>query len=262
VPFTGAHPLAVLPLLRTGLPPSALVVGSVVPDLPLFLPFRTPFDAVVRTHTPLGLLTLDLPAGLLVWFLWHALLAPAAWSAAPAGLRGRLAPGARPGLRRRLRWRALPAVAAAVVAGAATHVLWDEFTHHSRWGERHVPVLAATAGGLPGWQWAQYASGVLGLALLALWLALWWRRTPAAPDADHAPAPAWPWLVITGACVAAAVVAAARTGPPLRDAAVAAAVRGIGSGALVALLLAVGHLVRKRLTATSAERPTSVGPVR
>jgi hypothetical protein len=56
-------------------------------------------------------------------------------------------------------------------------VLWDEFTHGGRWGERHVPALAGTYGDRLGWQWAQHVSGVLGLALLALWLRRWWVRT-------------------------------------------------------------------------------------
>lgn len=38
MPFTGSHPAAVLPLLRWGLIPSALVIGSMSPDLGYFLP--------------------------------------------------------------------------------------------------------------------------------------------------------------------------------------------------------------------------------
>ncbi|MDQ7908342.1 DUF4184 family protein [Phytohabitans sp. ZYX-F-186] len=38
MPFTGSHPAAVLPLVRWGLPPAALVIGSMVPDLPYYLP--------------------------------------------------------------------------------------------------------------------------------------------------------------------------------------------------------------------------------
>ena len=34
MPFTGSHPAAVLPLLRTSLPASALVAGSLAPDVP------------------------------------------------------------------------------------------------------------------------------------------------------------------------------------------------------------------------------------
>jgi len=37
MPFTLAHPAAVLPLFRGPLVPAALVVGAVAPDLPYFL---------------------------------------------------------------------------------------------------------------------------------------------------------------------------------------------------------------------------------
>jgi hypothetical protein len=37
VPVTGGHPAAVLPLLRTPLPASALVAGSLAPDVPSYL---------------------------------------------------------------------------------------------------------------------------------------------------------------------------------------------------------------------------------
>ena len=42
MPFTGSHPAAVLPLLRTPLPASALVAGSVAPDIPFYLPGTHP----------------------------------------------------------------------------------------------------------------------------------------------------------------------------------------------------------------------------
>ena len=98
MPFTGSHPAAVLPLLRTSLPASALVAGSIAPDVPFYLPVGLPW----ATHTALAVVTVDLLVAALAWALWHALLAPAALSAAPAGVRGRLA-GVPLGLRRRLR---------------------------------------------------------------------------------------------------------------------------------------------------------------
>ncbi len=52
MPFTPSHVAAVLPLARTGLPPTALVVGSVAPDLPYYLPLPV---AAATTHGPAGL---------------------------------------------------------------------------------------------------------------------------------------------------------------------------------------------------------------
>jgi hypothetical protein len=67
MPFTGSHPAAVLPFARTAMPASALVAGSVAPDLPLYLP--TPYSAEL-SHQIVGVLTVDVLAGFLLFALW------------------------------------------------------------------------------------------------------------------------------------------------------------------------------------------------
>ena len=233
MPFTGSHPAAVLPFLRTPLPASALVAGSLAPDLPYYLPVHPGF----RTHTALAVVTTDLLLGAVLWALWHGVLAaPARW-AGPAALRGRL-DDVRPGLRRRLRTPGQAAlVVAALVVGAATHVLWDEFTHPGRWGVEAVPWLRDSWAGLPGHRWAQEGSGVLGLLVLLAWLVTWWRRTAVVPAP---PRPGWwaPWLVIAVAGTAGGLTAVPGA-PDARSAAVDAAFRGGGVAVATALLLAV-----------------------
>lgn len=248
MPFTGSHPVAVLPLLRTPLPASALVVGSIAPDVPFYLPLELPWD----THTALAVVTVDVLVGGLAWALWHALLAPAALSASPAGLRGRLA-GVPLGLRRRLRSaRVLGVVLLALAVGAAIHVLWDEFTHPGRWGAEHVPVLAQAWGPITGVRWLDYAGGVVGGLALLVWLARWWRRTPAVP----APArPRWwlPWAVVAVAGLAGGLSAIGGA-PDLRSAAVAAAFRGGGALFATAVVLALVAVLSGRV-----RRATGVG---
>jgi Domain of unknown function (DUF4184) len=61
-------------LVHAGLVPSALVIGSMIPDLPYFI--LLPVDARA-THTILGAGTVDVVFGLVVFCLWQALLAPA-----------------------------------------------------------------------------------------------------------------------------------------------------------------------------------------
>jgi hypothetical protein len=63
VPLTPSHAAAVLLFLRTPLPPSALVIGSMAPDLPYYLPVDVPF----RTHTALAVVTTDLLLGIVAW---------------------------------------------------------------------------------------------------------------------------------------------------------------------------------------------------
>lgn len=243
MPFTGSHPAAVLPLLRSPLPASALAIGSMAPDLPLYLPGEPGWG----THTLPGLPSVDLAIGLAIWALWHGVLAAPALACAPAGVRVRLHGRVHPGLRRRLgSVRALGLVLVALLAGSATHLLWDAFTHPRRWGTAHLAVLRATWHGVPGWMWAQDLSSLFGGVLLVAWLVGWWRRTPPSPrPAPGPPTRAWPWPVLAGIGLLAGVTAWPGQPDP-RSAAVAAALRGGAAVALTAAVLAIGwHATRR-----------------
>ncbi|HEY0126505.1 MAG TPA: DUF4184 family protein [Blastococcus sp.] len=240
MPFTPSHAAAVLPFLRTPLPASALVIGSITPDLPFYLPGGLPWP----THTALAVVTTDLLLGFVAWALWHGLLAEPALAAAPASLRGRVR-GPTPGLAARLAtatrvgWTLL-----ALVVGAATHVVWDEFTHPRRWGPEHITALAEDWGPLPGYRWLQYATSVLGGVVLLVWLVRWWRRTPLRPGIRR-PGVGWAWLVLA---VVGGVVGgvAAASAPDLGAAVYAGATRGGAAALAGAVLLAVVWHVRHR----------------
>jgi hypothetical protein len=249
MPFTGSHPAAVLPLLRTRLPASALVIGSVAPDLPYFVPLRLgefypPVSLGVPTHTAWALVSLDLLIGLLAWAVWHGVFAAPLVAMAPARLRARLAGRLHIGLRRRpaaVRDRGL--VVLALVIGSATHVGWDEFTHVDRWGSRHIAALSTTWMGLEGYRWAQYAGGVLGALALVIWAVAWWRRTPADSTLDglSGAAPRPPWFAMTAVVAAGAVVGfwSALTADGLRPAMFFGATRGGAAALGVALMLSL-----------------------
>lgn len=183
MPFTGSHPAAVLPLIRLGLIPSALVIGSMVADLPYFLP--TGINSA-STHSAIGILGVDLLLGLLSFAIWHALIGPLAVALAPSPLRARLPP-----VRSAAEPRPAPLLlVVSLLAGAATHVLWDEFTHVGRFGYRHLAWLAADHGALPGYRWAQYGSGVVGALLILLAVQRWWRSAAVLdPPPESALAP-------------------------------------------------------------------------
>jgi hypothetical protein len=237
VPFTGSHPAAVLPFLRTPLPASALVIGSMAPDLPFYLPV----PQFYATHTWLAAVSTDLVLGLLAWALWHALLADSALAAAPAALRGRLVGW--PPRRRPAPVRQGALLVVALVLGTVTHLAWDEFTHAGRWGAEHVAVLAANWGPLPGYRWLQYASSVVGLVVLAAWIVRWWRRTPAVPTAEPGARWGWPVLIVLGAV--AGGVAGLAAGD-LDDAVFPAAQWAGGTILLGGVVLAVLHRLGQR----------------
>lgn len=244
MPFTGSHPAAVLPLTYLGLSTPALVIGSLSPDLPYYLP-GLPDSAL--THSALGVVTVNPVIGLACLALWHALVAPLALAVAPAGARRRirLAPRARRRRPRRADVATLLLLMVALSLGSATHVLWDEFTHSGRFGARHLDWLATQHGALPGYRWAQYASGLLGAAVLAAALWRWWRTADLTPD----PGSALPrrtvaavWAVVTLSTVtgAATAVTAAVTGDQgVRRALFLVATWGGGAGLLAVVVAAV-----------------------
>ncbi|MFF4414794.1 DUF4184 family protein [Streptosporangium sp. NPDC001559] len=182
MPFTPSHVAAVLPFIasaraRKVLDPWALALGTMAPDLPIFLPFLPNYGI---WHSIPGAFTLDLLAVLVMFAVFHGLLRDPLTALLPAGLAGRaasLAPKHDIG-------RLLPVVSGGVV-GSLTHLLWDSFTHSYSiriWGWSWL--VDPLVGQMPAFRVLQYLSSVVGLSLV-----LWWswrglaRMTPVAvPD--------------------------------------------------------------------------------
>ncbi|TKJ32487.1 DUF4184 family protein [Blastococcus sp. CCUG 61487] len=239
MPFTPSHAAAVLPFLRTPLPASALVAGSVAPDLLFYLPVEQRWP----THTAAAVVTTNVVLAFTAWAVWHGLLARPAVRAAPAALRARLTTVPL-GLRARL---ASPArvgwTLLAFAVGAATHVLWDEFTHRGRWGPEVFPALAEQWGVMPGYRWLQYLLSVVGGLVLLGWLVLWWRRTPPRPCGP--PGRRWPWVLLGTVAAVTGTVAALPAGDP-GEAIYDAATWGGGAALAVAAVLSLVWQVRHR----------------
>jgi hypothetical protein len=157
VPYPFAHPAAVLPLARPMgrfAVPSALGIGSMLPDLWYFVPLVERSDS----HSVAALFWFCVPAGLIAYALFHlalkqpliALLSPRLGSFTCAGLPPRP-------------WYA---VVASLLVGSMTHVGWDDLTH----SDSH--------------RWLQHASTLAGSAILSWWM---WRKLRRAPIAAQAP---------------------------------------------------------------------------
>ena len=195
MPFTISHPAAVLPLMRSGLVPSALVIGSAVPDVLNYVPIPRSIEVTLsqQTHSAGGVFGIDLALGLVVFLIWQIFVAPLAVAAAPTAVRARLASGLPVPWRAHLAGpRAVLLVVVSLWSGAATHVLWDEFTHAHRLGDRNVSWLATAHGPMMGYQWAQYASSVIGAGLIAHWVWRWCVAPVAHEVTDPQRVPALP----------------------------------------------------------------------
>jgi hypothetical protein len=195
VPLTLSHPAAVLPLRALGLPVTALVVGSMVPDVPLFLRWPRGYEVA---HSVIGVVTVDPIVTVALLALWFGVVRDVLVELSPAAVRSRLLPHVRWTARR---WLLAPVAAA---LGALTHVLWDAFTHTGRWGADHIDWLRADQAGLPGANWAQYVSGVVGLAIVC-WSASAHLRSLSP---IRSPAPRSPWATKV---IAAVVLVGATT---------------------------------------------------
>jgi hypothetical protein len=227
VPVTLAHPAVVLPLRGLGLPLAAMVIGSMVPDLPLFTRWLT---AYWFTHSWAGVVTVDLAITLLLLVFWDRLGRDALVDTAPALVRDRLPARVRIGRRA---WLLAPLAA---VLGSASHVVWDAFTHGGRWGVEHVAWLREQHGPLRGDEWAQYGSGIVGLLVVGLAMVAHLRRHPAGPSRPRRlPAATLPLAFGTAVLASAATgLAHLAVGSGAHLAAFWAAVAGIiGLGALV-----------------------------
>ncbi len=220
MPLGPAHPAAVLPLQRLGLPLSALVVGAVAPDAPVYLPVGVTY---ATTHSGGGL-AVDVVIGLAVLWLWFALLRDAVVDLTPA-LRSRLPARARLVLRA---WLLAPL---GLAIGSATHVLWDSTTHDWGFAVQDLDFLRQEYGPIPLYRWLQHGSTVVGSVVVASYGA---RRLRSLPVVPRPPAVRRPWLWLAPVPVAALAV-----GIGLRDPEAA-----VGAALLALLVVAAGWRLR------------------
>jgi hypothetical protein len=203
MPFTLAHPAAILPVRRfKPLRTVPLVLGALAPDFRSYLPWsvRAWFP---NTHTLRASVVVCVPLCLAALALLYLLREP---------LTALLSP--------RARWLCLKAIAPfgrqprewlwapfSILVGAWSHLAWDSFTHSDGWMVRHYALLHAPliiAGTYTTVNRVlQYLSSVVGLAVLAVWYLRLSVPRPLPHEARAAAPPAGPVLAL---CVAAATL--------------------------------------------------------
>lgn len=210
MPFTVSHVAAVLPahrLLTRWRLLCAAVIGSMTPDFGLFLPLSLSRE---DTHSMAALLTFCLPVGLVVYWLTQLLIRPAIVEILPDRAYARLQ-GVPPPRRfgSPLSWLL---VAAALIAGAITHLVWDGFTHEGARGVRMVPVLREYGPDVAGhalhlYRWLQHGSSIIGLVVVVGVIVVWWQHAPQPvppPQRRLGAVERWSWIAVL-VCVPALV---------------------------------------------------------
>ena len=164
MPFTVSHAAAVLPLsYKHQLPMAALMIGSMAPDFGYFFSHEV---SRALTHSFTGLFLFALPAGLAVWLFYVSILEKSTITLLSDRWHTRFAHTDS------FSWGLIARACIAIVLGAATHVLWDAFTHRGTFVTNAIPALL---GPTPGFSWLPIyhllhgLSSVVGLVILAFW---------------------------------------------------------------------------------------------
>ena len=202
MPFTVSHAAAALPLRRLNLVWSAFLVGSMAPDFP-YVVGTTDYRSL--GHQFPGVIEFTLPASIFALWLFHTAIKRPAVRLLPIGVQQRLrdhlgdfqfgGPGR------------FAAILFSIVLGIATHLVWDAFTHPFTWPWRRwvwmqMEVKVPVVGLRPMYMVLQYASTVIGLVALAIWVLLWYRKTMPMPATGAQSAKSGPLIALTMVAVA------------------------------------------------------------
>ena len=200
MPFTPAHTAIVLPFLRyRHASATALVIGSMAPDFEYF--FKLSVDGV-HGHTWAGLLYFDLPVTIFLGIVYHRLVKRNLIENLPGVIQRRLSFGINFDFWAACLRRPVP-VALSAVAGSASHILWDGFTHGSGffvsyfsfYDGAYVPFEGVD---YPLWYALQYISTFAGLTIVAFYVAL-------LPEGVMLENPRWSYWVILVAVTSSVV---------------------------------------------------------
>lgn len=213
MPFTLAHPAAVMPLCRRLRYPgvmSALMIGSMAPDFVYWLPL--PFYRNT-SHTIPALFSFCLPAGFMVFWLYHTLIKHPLMALLPRAVLVRLP--LPPPIHWRLR-NIIP-VLLALLLGAITHLVWDAFTHPDTLATRllpflEVPLWTGRSYSLRVYKVLQHVSTLVGFGVLALYAWRWYQRTPPRDDIDVEVLSTWQKAVLLACLTVPSVVGAIHNG--------------------------------------------------
>lgn len=168
MPFTFAHPAAVLPLRRLCprfLNLKALIIGSMMPDCGYYMHV---WQWSMIGHSFLGCLTFDLPAGLIALCLFYAGIRPVTHLLPSPHKEALLAicqPAKIPSA------TAVVRAGISIMLGAWTHIVWDGFTHDNGWCVRKFaaitpPLFEIGSYKVSVWHLLQHGSTIFGLAIL------------------------------------------------------------------------------------------------
>lgn len=194
MPFTPAHTIAVLPFLKSRqLSATALIIGSMAPDFEYFFRMGMQSD---WGHTTAGIFYFDLTVTIFLAFIFHRVVKPNLVAALPRFAQQKMRPMLVLTVNDVFRRPLLFALSA--VIGAATHLIWDGFTHSNGFFVNALPGLYKEAHLLfegvkyPMWYALQNISTYVGLTIQLIYLLMMPRGSAATTRPNW-----WYWPLLT-----------------------------------------------------------------
>lgn len=259
MPFTLAHPAAVLPLMRRPLDGLALVCGAMAPDIPYFVrstplnvtaqSWYEPFANATTSHSMAGLLPVTLLWALVLYFMLRAATPPVTWLLQggwdPDGLPSTGAAPARAdggAMRGTTQWVWVPV---SLLIGALTHLVWDSLTSSGGFLAEHIDALNETAVADLTWvRSMQHVSTLVGLTIVAVALRRHHRALVSNSDPSLRQA-GWVLIGLVAVGALAGVTSVVATFDPSGSSSTPDLVEGVlatamtGGGAAVAVAVAM-----------------------
>jgi hypothetical protein len=156
---------------------TALIIGSIVPDFEYF--FRMHIYSV-HSHTVAGLFYFDLTVGCLLFILFVQVVRHPLLMHLPDFLRTRVSFDDAQRTRR-YRFENGVIIVFSLLIGAASHLLWDSFTHASGYCVRHISFLRKNVFienfKIPVYKLLQHGSTVVGFLALFIYVIALPRKT-------------------------------------------------------------------------------------
>lgn len=209
MPWTFAHPAAVMPLRRlcpSHLSFAALAIGALTPDFGYYIGL---FRFAKLAHTVGGSVLVCLPVGFAMLALFYLTRKPI-WYLLPQPHRAALEPRVASPVPSRLRDLAI--ASGSIVLGALSHIVWDSFTHRTGWVvvrypllQEPVPTIGSTE--LAVYHVLQHLSTLLGVVALVAAYYLWLRRRCAGSLFSFERGERWRYALFTALSLAALIVA-------------------------------------------------------
>lgn len=184
MPFTFSHPAVVLPLTylpRRWYSLTGLVIGSVVPDFEYFVRMSV---KSYYSHTWGGVFFFDLPMGLFLAFLFHIAARDTLIDNLPLFLKKYLTGY------KKINWlqtfrKQWFIIVISILAGAISHIFWDNFTHANTVFVKRLPALSHKVllfgEKVPVYDILQHGSSILGLLVILYAI----RKLPADKQARN-----------------------------------------------------------------------------